>query len=184
MKKIIVLTGASGSGKTRVSHYLTQEYQIPAVVTHTTRPQRTGEVEGQDYYFETSTTFATNDYLECVSYAGYQYGSSRQGLLRAWQKQDLVSIVLDTAGASRYLAEFGEQVILIFVTTSLATLEKRLAQRGDDPVVIQARLQSSEFQRDLQLPADLRARAQIVNNEDWIKTSQQIDQIIEPFKKK
>lgn len=36
-KRIFVITGPTGSGKTTVSHYLRSQYQIPQVITHTTR---------------------------------------------------------------------------------------------------------------------------------------------------
>lgn len=49
--KLIVITGATGTGKTTVSAYLRDNYRIHRVMTHTTRPPRTGEQNGVDYYF-------------------------------------------------------------------------------------------------------------------------------------
>lgn len=46
MKKIIVLTGTSGVGKTTISHYLAAAYHISAIITHTTRPPRSQEKMG------------------------------------------------------------------------------------------------------------------------------------------
>lgn len=57
MKKIIVLTGTSGVGKTTISHYLAAAYHISAIITHTTRPPRSQEKNGVDYYFETAAIF-------------------------------------------------------------------------------------------------------------------------------
>jgi guanylate kinase len=57
--KLIVITGATGTGKTTVSGYLRDNYRIHRVMTHTTRPARTGEKNGVDYYFETPASFAT-----------------------------------------------------------------------------------------------------------------------------
>ena len=94
MKHVIVITGATGTGKTTVSTYLKTKYQIPRIITHTTRPKRPGEQDGVDYYFETDASFGHNHFLEAVTYAGYQYGSSYEGLERAFEKSDLVSIVL------------------------------------------------------------------------------------------
>ena len=45
-KKIIVITGASGTGKTTISKYLQDTYHIPSVITHTTRLPRVGEKDG------------------------------------------------------------------------------------------------------------------------------------------
>ncbi len=44
--KLIVITGATGTGKTTVSAYLRDNYRIHRVMTHTTRPPRTGEQTG------------------------------------------------------------------------------------------------------------------------------------------
>ena len=64
--KVIVLCGAPGSGKTTVRKYLTENFAIEPVLTHTTRPKRKGEHDGIDYWFETRETFFENHYLEYV----------------------------------------------------------------------------------------------------------------------
>ena len=48
---MIVLTGASASGKTEVAKLLFIKYDIKKVITHTTRPIRLGEKRGVDYHF-------------------------------------------------------------------------------------------------------------------------------------
>lgn len=78
--KLIVITGATGTGKTTVSAYLRDNYRIHRVMTHTTRPARKGEKNGVDYYFETPASFATKHFIEKVTYAGYEYGSSHESL--------------------------------------------------------------------------------------------------------
>lgn len=178
MKKIIVITGASGVGKTTVSHYLTQAYQIPSVVTHTTRPQRAHEQNGVDYYFETPQSFLLNDYLEQVTYAHHQYGSSRQGLQRAFAKAEIVSIVLDTKGALTYLKAYPQQVVIWFITADSQVLRQRLLQRGDQTAAIHERLTSQEFARDLRVPKDLKAAALVLVNDSWPQLKQTIDQLI------
>ncbi|UQS84344.1 guanylate kinase [Bombilactobacillus thymidiniphilus] len=178
VKKIIILTGASGTGKTTVSHYLTNKYDIPAVITHTTRQQRSGEQDGVDYYFETPASFQLNSYLEQVNYDGHFYGSSIEGIQRAWQKADLVSIVLDTKGAKTYVQHFGQQAVVLFLTLTPAVLQRRLYARGDQRNLIQQRLRSVEFQRDLQVPAALKYVAQVLVNDDWNQLQRQLDAII------
>ena len=42
MKKVFVIVGAAGTGKTTVQAYLQAQYQIAKVITHTTRPARAG----------------------------------------------------------------------------------------------------------------------------------------------
>ncbi|AMV60938.1 Guanylate kinase [Pediococcus damnosus] len=179
MNKIIVITGATGTGKTTVSDYLKTYYRIPKVITHTTRPARKDEVSGKDYYFETDKSFFDNHYLENVVYAGYHYGSSYEGLEREWQRNALASIVLDTKGAITYVEKLGTQVVVLYMTVSeQGSLAKRLHKRGDDTKMVEQRLASEEYQRDLQLPVELRGKAHVILNDQWQEAQKQIDRII------
>ncbi|MFD1392668.1 guanylate kinase [Lacticaseibacillus jixianensis] len=174
--KLIVITGATGTGKTTVSSYLTKQYGVDRVMTHTTRPRRPGEVDGVDYYFETPASFAANHYIEHVTYAGYEYGSSRESLARSFAKADFASIVLDTAGAITYARELGDQIAVLYLTIEDPTiLKQRLLARGDPEAMVQQRLASAEYKRDLQLPAALKPVATVIKNDDWPAACKQID---------
>lgn len=177
-QQLLVITGATGTGKTTVSRYLTEQYGIPRVVTHTTRPMRPNEIAGKDYYFETPATFQKLHLIESVTYAGYQYGSSREGIARAWQTADQVSIVLDTKGALTYWQTFGAKVTILYLTISDAShLQERLQSRGDQQQMIKQRLASTEYYRDLKLPQALLDVAHVIVNDDWAAAKQQIDQL-------
>lgn len=63
MQRVIVITGATGTGKTTVSQYLRDRYQVPRIITHTTRPKRPGERDRVDYYFETKESFSHNHFF-------------------------------------------------------------------------------------------------------------------------
>lgn len=179
MKHVIVITGATGTGKTTVSSYLTEQFHIPRIITHTTRPKRPGEQEGVDYYFETPETFKQNHYLESVHYANYQYGSSLEGLARAFSKSDLVSIVLDTKGAETYVKELETRVSVLFLTVAHPLLLKeRLEQRGDQLEMVKNRLASDEYRRDLTLPAGLSGIATVIQNDNWDTTKNRLDKFV------
>ncbi len=55
MGKIILFMGASSSGKNVIKRRLIKEnkFALKEMIMSTTRPMRTGEVEGRDYYFKT-----------------------------------------------------------------------------------------------------------------------------------
>ena len=181
-KRIFVITGPTGSGKTTVSHYLKARYGVPQVITHTTRAPRNGEVDGRDYYFETPASFATKHYLEDVTYSGNQYGSSREGLAAAWEKSPFISIVLDTAGAITYARELGETAVVVYLEVPDQTaLVQRLTKRGDQPARIKKRVASDEYRRDQQLPAGLVGHATAVVNDDWQDTKQQLDHLMSAY---
>ncbi|QIL50310.1 guanylate kinase [Weissella coleopterorum] len=178
-QKVLVITGNTGTGKTTVARYLNEKYHLPQVVTHTTRPPRAGEIDGRDYYFETEASFPSNHYLEEVVYSHYHYGSSYEGLNRAWEKGPLITIVLDTAGALTYAQQLGEKVEVLYLSVDdQADLTQRLIKRGDQLARIQKRINSAEFVRDLAVPPALQQYAHMVVNNDWIQTKKAIDGII------
>ena len=180
MKKLIILCGASGTGKTTIQNYLLKRYGIPRVLTHTTRAKRKGEKDGVDYYFETPASFAQKHYFESVTYDGKQYGSSREGLERAWQKNSIVSLVVVTAGAVEYVKRLGKQVNVWHIEVSdKEALKERLLARGDDAQAVEQRINSFESQRDLQIPNEIQANTQVIVNDCWEKTTQLIDQLIQ-----
>lgn len=178
-RKVFVLTGNTGTGKTTVANYLNEFYEMPKVITHTTRPPRDGEVDQVDYYFENEASFGENHYLESVEYSHYRYGSSHEGLERAWEKNPFITIVLDTAGAITYARELPDEAVVIYLTVSESSeLLTRLEKRGDDVAAVKARLASDEYQRDTQLPTELTNVAKVVVNDDWKITKQAIDEIV------
>ncbi|KRL10782.1 guanylate kinase [Schleiferilactobacillus perolens] len=174
-----IITGAAGTGKNTVSEYLHTQYGIPRVLTHTTRPPRPGEADGVSYYFETPESFATKHLIEQVTYDGHQYGSSREALQKAWERHRIVSLVLDTEGAKSYIRTFGDHIFLLFITVRHpASLRERMIDRGDQPVAVEARLHSPEYQRDLKLPDELSQVAHIIHNDTWVEAKKEIDTLL------
>ena len=78
---MIVLSGASASGKTEVAKMLASKYGITKVITTTTRPMRVGEVDGRDYFFVTKEQFEqmirNDEFVEFTIYNGNYYGSTK-----------------------------------------------------------------------------------------------------------
>ncbi|KAA8445230.1 AAA family ATPase [Weissella paramesenteroides] len=178
-RKVFVLTGNTGTGKTTVANYLNEFYEMPKVITHTTRPPREGEIDQVDYYFESEQSFKENHYLESVAYANYRYGSSYEGLERAWEKSPLITIVLDTAGAKTYSEKLGDDAVVIFLTvTKPDEILGRLSKRGDNLEETRRRMASEEYKRDVQLPQSLQGIAHVVVNDDWLSTKEEIDNIV------
>lgn len=178
--KVIVLCGAPGSGKTTVRKYLTENFAIEPVLTHTTRPKRKGEHDGIDYWFETRETFFKNHYLEYVEYDGNLYGSSYESLERAWQKAPVATIVLDTKGAETYLERIPEKTEVVYLcVTDEKVQRERMEQRGDDADKIRHRLASQEAKRDKHLPDKLVKHVYVIENDDWEETKVKIQPLLQ-----
>ena len=179
MRKLIIIAGPSGAGKTTISEYLRAKFDIPRVITHTTRPMRAGEQNGVDYYFETDESFAQLHFFEHVRYGSYQYGSSRESLEKSFAKHEIVSLIVETAGVQTYLKQLPQESVFIYLTVSdQKILGKRLVERGDAPEQIEKRLNSAEFKRDLSLNKFLTEHAHVKNNDVLETAQQQVDELI------
>ncbi|TPR40957.1 guanylate kinase [Apilactobacillus micheneri] len=178
-EKLIVITGATGSGKTTVRNYLVNQYHVAKVITHTTRSPRKNEKNDVDYYFESDSSFAKKHFLEHVEYANAKYGSSYEGLKKAWHDNPIASIVLDTQGAITYLNELGNQAIIFFIQVNdHNSLKKRMIERGDSKEKIKQRLCSAEYERDLNIPIELRSSAHIIDNSNWQTAKHTVDKLM------
>ncbi len=180
--RVFVITGAAGSGKTTVRNYLHDHFNMTKVITHTTRPPRSNERNGVDYYFETRQSFAKNHYLESVEYAGNLYGSSYEGLQNAWKQTPFACIVLDTAGAITYQQKLGTKAVIIFLKVGdTQELQERMMVRGDDTAMVAKRVKSPEYHRDLEMPAALKGKAFEIVNQNLAATKKRVDRIVTTY---
>jgi guanylate kinase len=81
------VTGPSGVGKgTLIKGLLERVPGLELAVSATTRPPRSGEVNGRDYHFLSSEDFdrrvRSGDFVEHAEYAGNRYGTLRSELDR------------------------------------------------------------------------------------------------------
>ncbi len=135
---MIVLSGASASGKTEVAKMLSSKYGIVKVITTTTRDLRVGEVNGKDYFFVSKERFhemiKEDRFVEFTSYNDNLYGSTKDQI--AMNK----CIVVDPAGLKAYINLNNPDIITFFLDSEEATREKRMRQRGDKEEKIKCRL--------------------------------------------
>ena len=57
MNKLIIITGASGAGKTTIAEIITPALSLNRAITAATRAIRPGEVDGVNYYFMDENRF-------------------------------------------------------------------------------------------------------------------------------
>lgn len=94
-KYLITITGASTSGKSTLAT-LFKEDGFSEVVNTTTRPQRTGEIDGISYYFTDEDNFinqlADQELVEHVKVGKYFYGVSKKAISDVLDKRYSSSI--------------------------------------------------------------------------------------------
>ena len=139
------MSSPSGAGKTTLTRRLLAEYAKPAdqpgglefSVSYTTRPIRTGEVDGRDYHFVTHEEFQrlidADAFLEWADVHGNRYGSPRAPVDRALAEGRDVLFDIDWQGA-RDVAEKcpGDAVRVFVLPPSLEELRRRLVTRSQD----------------------------------------------------
>lgn len=132
---LLVVTGPSGAGKTTLIRALLERHpEMKFSVSHTTRPQRPGEVDGVDYYFVSEAEFSRllkkKAFVEWAIVHGYRYGTSKAEFKKS-RFADLV-LDIDVQGARQIKKRDDQEAIFIFVLPpDLESLEKRLLARGD-----------------------------------------------------
>ena len=126
---MIVLAGASASGKTEVAKELAKKYGITKVITTTTRNMRVGEVDGRDYFFVTKERFeqmvCDGKFVEYTVFNENLYGSTKD------QIASNKCVVIDPAGLRAYIALDDPSIVTFYLDSTEETRYKRMLLRGD-----------------------------------------------------
>lgn len=137
-KKIVTITGISCSGKSFLASYANNnDSGFKEAVSTTTRPRRTGEVHGREYYFVSKEEFESlsnkNQLLERNLFADNFYGLSIKGLNDVYEKNLVPIVVIDPNGARNLRIrgnELGIQVYNIYINCSVKLSIQRWLERS------------------------------------------------------
>jgi guanylate kinase len=144
---MLVLSSPSGAGKTTLSRMLLEaDSSVELSVSVTTRPRRTNETEGRDYYFIDKTKFSAmtknNELLEWAEVFGNLYGTPREPVERTLAAGRDVLFDIDWQGTQQLREKARGDMASIFVLPpTIPELERRLRARAlDDEAVIKGRM--------------------------------------------
>lgn len=136
---LVILSSPSGAGKSTLARRLRDwDPSIRFSVSATTRPPRTGEIEGDDYHFVSVETFRQmvdrEEMLEHANVFGNFYGSPREPVVEAIERGEDVLFDIDWQGAQQIKnGSLRDAVLSIFILPpSIAELRRRLESRGKD----------------------------------------------------
>lgn len=177
---MIVLIGASASGKTEIARLLTEKGYKKCITT-TTRAKRVNEVDGVDYHFVSKEKFNNlllkNSFVEVTHYQNNFYGTNKSDL----HTNGL--IIVDPNGANAIINLLGDKAFVVLIKSSKKTREERMRLRKDDEVQIRIRLSSDDkiFKKKNLVKTNLILK----NDEETLKDlSEIIDSKYKAYKKK
>ena len=127
---IIVLLGASGSGKSTIERELSAHHGFEKIVSYTTRKPRENEENGKDYYFVDNDTF--KEILNRDLFAEYdEYSQNRlYGTLKSDQVDGNKVVVLTPNGLRQLKKNCpNDNIFTILVEANLGTRVKRYIDR-------------------------------------------------------
>ena len=151
--KLIVISGASGVGKSTVLKLVMEgRDDLKFSVSATTRPPRPGEVDGVHYYFVTRERFEEmirqDAFLEYDAHADNYYGTPR-AQAEEKMEQGLLLLDIEPMGAKQVKQAAPDAVLIFIMPPSRQELERRLRSRGDtSEEQMQLRLERAAWEMD------------------------------------
>jgi guanylate kinase len=127
---IITVSGPSLSGKTEFTKILQKEFGYNAVVSVTTRPQRSTETNGIDYNFITPDEYSKLKLIQKTNFNNYDYGVSEKEVLSKTNKPILWVVAPQSIPQiEKYCNDNNFNITKIFVTNPQQILFTRLFER-------------------------------------------------------
>lgn len=139
--QLYIVSAPSGAGKTSLLSQLRQQLKYVTVsVSHTTRPPRSGEIEGEHYQFVSVEAFkqAIQEelFLEYAQVFDNYYGTSKASIAALLNTGKDVILEIDWQGAQQVRQSYPNAVSIFIMPPSRDALRQRLENRGQDSAEI------------------------------------------------
>lgn len=147
---LYVIAAPSGAGKTSLVKALSEVLpHLTVSISHTTRPKRSNEIHGVNYFFVSKTEFqdliVQDEFLEHAIIFGELYGTAKTVVKDTLAKGIDVILEIDWQGHQQIKKLFPNAVSIFILPPSLDDLEKRLLLRNQDkPEIIKDRLMDAK----------------------------------------
>lgn len=153
--KIIIIAAPSGAGKTSITRHLLKTFpaQLAFSISCATRPPRSYEVHGKDYYFISPGEFRqrieNKEFVEWeMVYEGKYYGTLKTELQRIWAGHKVPLLDVDVKGGLNVQEQYRSSTLSLFIEPpSLQELRRRLEKRGTEtPESLAARISKASYE--------------------------------------
>lgn len=181
--KLFAITSPSGGGKTSIIKVVLERHpEIKFSISATTRPMRSGEVNGREYFFLSQEEFQTlierDELVEYEQLYTDYYGTLRREVNRALQAGSCMIFDVDVNGARSIQQKYPNETVLIFIMPpSLEILEQRLRSRKtENEEKIQRRLSRAKMELEIG-----KTFLHIIVNDDLPRAIEETENIIQSY---
>lgn len=140
---MLVIVGASASGKTEIANTLVSKYAYIKSVTTTTRQKRIHEENHIHYHFVSKEQFETlraqDAFIETTRYQDHDYGLQRNEI------GSNQVIILDPNGCNALYQKYPKETCIIYIQSDKEMRQTRMLSRGDDIHLISKRLEQDDI---------------------------------------
>jgi guanylate kinase len=147
---LYIIAAPSGTGKTTLVKALVDTLShITVSISHTTRPKRSNETHGINYYFISKIEFERmvthQDFLEHATIFDHFYGTSKSWVEYTLNQGLDVILEIDWQGHQQIKRLFPHTVSIFILPPSMEDLRERLIKRNQDhPDIIKKRLADTQ----------------------------------------
>lgn len=136
-KKLFVISGSSGVGKSTIIKALLQRNpNFVFSISCTTREKREGEIDGVNYFYVSKEDFEksikNNEFLEWAEFSGNYYGTTKTFVDKCFKDDKNLILDIDTQGALQIKEKMPDAVLIFIMPPSYEHLESRLRNRKTD----------------------------------------------------
>ena len=123
---LFIIAAPSGGGKTSlVNALLNRDPRLVLSISHTTRPPRPGETNGQHYHFVTEPEFMQminqESFMEHAQVFDHYYGSNRNSVATQLDQNQDVILEIDWQGARQVKQAFPDCCAIFIIPPNLET---------------------------------------------------------------
>lgn len=135
--RLFIISAPSGTGKsTVIQKIMEMRCDLYFSVSATTRPPRSGEINGVSYLFMSHDEFCShirqNEFLEYAEYIGNYYGTLKKPIMEYISRGNDIILDIDVQGCKQVKMAMPEAVTIFLIPPGISELERRLRSRGTD----------------------------------------------------
>lgn len=135
---LIIISGTTCAGKgTVINELLKRNDNLDLIVSYTSRPMRTGDIEGKDYHFISKKEFewkiANDEFLEyALVHNSHYYGTPKIDIEKKLASGKDVLLEIEVQGAQIIKQKMPETILIFIMPPSMAELKRRIYSRNKD----------------------------------------------------